>query len=322
MPFPNSITAPIQALTIHALARLRARRSVLRELADHIEDRRDSLVHEQGLPPGEAYAAAVRAFGNPRAVATQLERIRNQGSWLDVALGAIPSLIVSFLFATHRWYEREWIIGAALLAMVISSLGVFLFSGRAWVYSWLSYALFPVLLVGVVSLATTGYAAWSVLEGSHVARDPASWVLSIGLGLAGVGVMITLLVWLSKKDWIHGMLVVLPITLLAVALLVFDQGAYDTITQAGTHNAILFGAFAFVVAATIRMGDRLLKIGVLATALPLAFLIISNGMDISIRIAVTVLVSLPALLLIIAPLVVSIHDAEADERFEPDAQRQ
>ncbi len=318
MPSPSSISTPIQALTSQILVRIRSRRNVLRELADHIEDHSTSL-REKGLDPTIANEQAVRAFGDPHAVAAQVERIRNQGSWLDASIAATPSLIVMLLFASHRWYELEWIIGTAVVALAVATLGVYRFGKQAWVFCWLGYAIFPVLFISIVSLGTTAHAAWSVMEGDYMARDPLSWVLGIGLGGAGIGTVTALLVWLSRKDWIHGILVVLPITLLSIALLAFDRGFYATIEQADAQNAALFGAFAVVVAAAIRMSDRLLKIGLLAASLPLGFLIASSGINTSLRIAIIALLTIPALLLISAPLVVTSRQPESDEGIGLDA---
>ena len=318
MPSPSSISTPIHALTSHVLTRIRSRRSVLRELADHIEDHSSSL-EARGLDPEEARAQAVRAFGDADVVAAQLERIRNQGSWPDVVMSTIPSLLAAFLFATHRWLELEWIMGAGAAALAVSALGVYRFGRRAWVFCWLGYALFPVLLISMISLGTTAHAAWSVLGGGYEARDPLSWALGIGLGVAGIGVMGALMVWLSHKDWIHAMLVVLPMAMLSVAILAFDRGVYASITQAEAQNTALFVAFAVVIAAAVRLTDRLIKIGLLAASLPLGFLIISGGMNLELRVIVTAALSLPALLLIIAPYVVTSREAGADERIEHGA---
>ena len=318
MPSPSSISTPIHALTSQVLTRIRSRRSVLRELSDHIEDH-SSTLRERGLDPMQARAQAIRAFGDTRTVAAQLERIRNQGSWPDMALSAFPSLFVAFLFATNRWLDIEWVVGTAIVAIAISALGVYRFGRRAWVFSWLGYALFPVLLISMVSLGTTVLAAWSVLGGGYEARDPLSWVLGIGLGIAGLVVIGALMAWLSRKDWIHGILVVLPMALLSVAILAFDRGVYTTIEQVQAQNAVLFGAFAIVVAAAVRMTDRLFKVGLLAASLPLGFLLISGGIDMSFRVIVTAALSLPALLLIIAPYVVTLREPDTDERLEQSA---
>ena len=318
MPSPSSISSPIHALTSQVLTKIRSRRSVLRELADHIEDH-SSTLRERGVEPTEARAQAVRAFGDARTVAAQVERIRNQGSWPDVAMSAFPSLFVAILFVSNLWLELEWVVGTAAVAMIVSALGVYRFGRRAWVFSWLGYTLFPILLISMVSLGSTAHAAWSVLSGGYEARDPLSWILGIGLGVAGLGVMGALLVWLSRKDWIHAVLVVLPMALLSVAILAFDRGVYTTIEQAQAQNAVLFGAFAIVVAAAVRMTDRLFKIGLLAASLPLGFLLISGSIDIGLRIIVTAALLIPALLLIIAPYVVTLREPDTDQRLEHSA---
>ena len=315
MPSPSSIATPIHALTSQVLTRIRSRRSVLRELADHIQDH-SSTLEERGLTPEEARAQAVRAFGDPRVVARQLERIRDQGGWPDVVMSTVPSLAVAFLFLTNRWLALEWIAGATAIAMLVSAIGVYQFGRRAWVFAWLGYALFPVLLISMVSLGTTAHAAWTVLSGGYEARDPLSWVLGISLGVAGIGVIGALMAWLSRKDWIHAMLVVLPMVMLSIAILAFDRGVYTSIGQAGAQITALFVAFALVVAAAVRITDRLLKIGLLAVSLPLGFLMISGGMSVDLRIIVALVLTLPALLLTIAPIVVTVREPGAEEPYK------
>ena len=314
LPTPTSISAPLQALRSHLHIRRRARPGVLRELADHIEDRSNYLIREQGLSQTEANSEAIRAFGDPRAVAFQLERIHNQGAWKDAGLGALPNLLVGLLFAAHLWYELEWIVAAAGLAVVVSVIGV-LMNRPVWVYQWIGYAVFPVLLISMVSLGTTAYSAWSVIAGGYAPTDPLSWILGAGLGLAGIGVLIALGVWLGKRDWTHSALVVLPLALLAIALLAFDRGAYVDLQQADAQTALLFVVVAVAVGVAIRLGDRLLKMGVLAASLPVGFLFTSGAMDFNLRIIVAAVLSLPALLLILAPLLVSRDEAEDYEVY-------
>lgn len=314
MPTPISITAPLQALRSRLHVRRRARPNILRELADHIEDRSNYLIREQGLSQTEANAEAIRAFGDPQAVASQVQRARNQGRWRDVGLAALPNLLVGLLFATHRWYELEWIVAAVSLAIIVSVVGVLM--GRPiWVYQWIGYAVFPVLLISMVSLGTTAYSAWSVATGNYAPTDPLSWILGTGLGLAGIGVLIALGTWLSKRDLAHSALVVLPLALLAIALLAFDRGEYVRLEQAGAQTALLFLVVALAVGLAIRLSDRLLKIGVMAAALPVGFLFTSSAMDLNLRILVAAVLSLPALLLVLAPLLVSEDEAEDYEIY-------
>ena len=107
----------------------------------------------------------------------------------------------------------------------------------------------------------------------------------------------------------------MPLALLAIALLAFDRGEYVRLEQAGAQTALLFLVVALAVGLSIRLSDRLLKIGVIAAALPVGFLFTSSAMDLNLRILVAAALSLPALLLVLAPLFVSEDEAEDYEIY-------
>ena len=245
---------------------------------------------------------AVRNFGNPQTIATELTAIHNQGTWTDTVLSAAPHLLIAGLFASHRWLIPEWLLAAFIVVIGVSIVG-WLMHRPSWIYSWLGYAMFPFLLVGTLSIATLAYAAWSVIALSASPTDPWVWLLGIGIGFTGVVFSAYLLVWVGKRDWVSGAFLVLPLPLLALSLLAFDRGTF----AADMDGAILFGFASFAVAVVVRVSDRLVKIALLGATLPIGFLLITQSVTVEVRFAVALLSSLPALLALFVPLVRGTH---------------
>jgi hypothetical protein len=289
-------------------------------LSDHLEDRANELV-AKGLSPEDATAEAVRAFGNAEEIASELSLIHNQGAWRDAALSALPHLIAAALFAFHHWLDPLWLAGAFALIAAMTAIGWR--RGRPlWMYSWLGYALFPFLLAGTLSVATVGHAVWTILTEGYSPTNPVSWALGIGLGVLGITLISYLLIWVSQRDWTHAALLVLPIPFLAVSLLAFDRGTYTRLEEADTQTAVLFAFVAFAVAIVVRLGDRLLKIGIIAASLPIGFLLSSNALEADLRFLMAALLSLPALLLVLAPLVLSLGAATHDDMLSTQRKRE
>ena len=298
---PLSVSTFLASLRNHVQTGAETRRVVLRELSDHLEDRTVELM-DRGLPQQEAIDEAMRSFGNPRTIGAELSTIHNQGTLADAALSAAPHLMIASLFATHRWLSPEWLFGAFIVVIGFSVAG-WLMHRAAWVYSWLGYAIFPLVLVGTVSIATLAYSAWSVVARGASPTDPWVWLLGIAVGVSSVILSAYLLVWVGKRDWVSGALLMLPVPLLSLALLAFDQGTF----AADRDGAILFGFAAFSVAVVVRVSDRLVKIGLLGATLPIGFLLIAQSIAVEVRFAVALLASLPALLAVFVLVVRRSH---------------
>ncbi|MBI4236076.1 MAG: hypothetical protein HY688_01800 [Chloroflexi bacterium] len=306
-----SLVPYLDTLRAHLRLGTSARTGIVRELATHLEDSTQELM-DNGLSREEAATEAARRFGNPRTIAAALSLVHNQGTWPEVALSALPHLLVALLFATHRWLQLEWLGLAVVLAAGVSAVGWI--RGRPqWVYAWLGYALFPFLLAGAVSMVTLGQAAWSIVARGYTPTSPLSWAIGLGLSFLGVVLGCYLLVWISRRDWLHASLLVLPIPALSVSLLALDRGTYAHLEQADVQTALLFVLVAGVVAMAVRVGDRLLKAAFLAVSLPLGFLLISGALDADPRVTLAVVLSLPALLLVLSPLLFSLGMPEGSD---------
>lgn len=301
---PAQFDSHLEALRARLRTGSAAREDVLRELSDHLEDRTVELEAQHGLSHEEARIEAARVFGDAQEIASDLSFVHNQGSWREVFFSALPHLLTALLFASHRWLEPELLIAAFTLALGVSGVG-WRHGKPIWMYPWLGYALFPFLLAGTISVATLGNAIWSIVTQGYTPTNPLSWGLGIGLGVLGIALISYLLIWTGRRDWVHAALFVLPIPFLAVSLLAFDRGTYTGLEETATQTAILFVFVAFAVGIVVRVGDRLLKIGLIAASLPIGFLLSSSAMEPDIRIALVILLSLAAALLVAAPFLMS-----------------
>ena len=302
----------LSALRGHLKTGAAARSNVLRELADHLEDRTDELV-KSGLTREEAKTEAARRFGDPWTIGAELSVVHNQGTWIAAALTAAPHLLVAGLFASHRWLELQLLVPALLFATVVSIAG-WRKHLPTWVYPWLGYLLFPLLLAGTVSAVTLGHAVWSIIARGYTPTDPWGWALGGFVGTIGLAFSAYLLVWASRRDWVQATLLVLPIPVLAAALFVYERGAVSSLAEADNQAALLLVFVAAVSAIVIRLVDRLIKIALIATALPIGFLLTTGALDPSLRASLALVLSLPALLLLIAPVIASAAGAIAPWR--------
>ncbi len=281
------------------------RSSVLRELSNHLEDHTSELMRQRGLSREEASTEALRTFGDLKEIASDLSFVHNQGTWRETALSALPHLVVALLFASHQWLEPVWLGAALLLTGSMSALGWRM--GRPiWMYPWLGYTIFPFLLAGTVSIATMGYGIWAIVAHGYTPTNPMSWVLGMGLGVVGITLISYLLIWVSHRDWTHAALLVLPIPFLSVALLAFDRGTYTRLEEADIQTGLLFMFVALAVGVVVRLGDRTMKISLIGASLPIGFLLSSGALETELRALIAMLLSLPALLLVLAPYLLSL----------------
>ena len=288
------------------------RSSILGELADHLEDRTDELM-KRGFTREEAWAEASRRFGDPEAIGTELTLVHNQGTWIVAGLTAAPHLLAAALFASHRWLELQLLVPALVLMAAVSALGWWR-RLPTWVYPWIGYLLFPFLLAGTVSTVTLGYAVWSIIAHGGSPTDPWIWAFGGFLGIAGVALSGYLLIWVSRRDWVQASLLVLPVPALAVALFAYGRGEFPTLAQADSQAAVLMIFVAAVSAIVIRLADRLLKITLITAALPIGFLLTTQALEPGTRLLLAFVLSLPALLLVLAPNVVSAASTVAARR--------
>ena len=125
-------------------------KELLSELYTHLEDRIEEL-QESGRSREEAARKAAAEFGSVKRVARELSEVHSTSNWPQALMAALPHVVFSLLFAFHQWSNIIW-----LVVILISVFGVVIYGwqhGRpTWFFTWLGYALVPLLVVGLVVL--------------------------------------------------------------------------------------------------------------------------------------------------------------------------
>lgn len=184
----------------------RARRSLLREAADHLEDATDALV-EAGLEPDDAARRAVRDFGDVDEVAPAFQETlavassRRTAALLLVALGCQPFLWdngLSLSSSNHLDGPDTWPFAALDLAIELTG---------------------GVLLAGaVLAIALTGVGRRWVRHERVVARLTAGLGLGAAVAISGLCVTMTAVSGAPPAFWcLLTVLLLAPMTTVAAS---------------------------------------------------------------------------------------------------------
>lgn len=230
-------------------------KEVLDELKSHFEESIEELT-ERGLSEEEAVQACLDRMGSPKLVAKQIYEAYSQGSWVQVLLVSMPHVLFGGLFALNWWHHIGWVSAMLVLVLAITVYGWW--HGRpAWIFSWLSYCLLPVLAVGIMLLYLPR--GWSFLA-IPVYLIMASWWL------------FRIIVQATRRDWLFGSLVLLPLPIvIGWYLAVFPGGKFTAASLPRVHAfapwiGLSFIALAATMAAFVRIRQRWLRVCLLATS--------------------------------------------------------
>jgi hypothetical protein len=253
-----------------------AEREILCELYTHFEDRAEEL-EAGGLSEEEAAATAAREFGSLTAVVGELQELYSGSTWPQALLAALPHVFFSLLFALHQWSSVGW-----LTVIVLSVVGVVVHGWRhgrpTWFFTWLGYALIPLLAVGLVIMD-------QALSRGALAAAWWLWVATTAY-FGAVGVLFAVIMaQILKRDWLLGSLTILPF--LAVIGWFLTAQWRDRLLQNGGGGlqglelwiALSLLTLAGIVILLTRLRKRWLKVAVLLVAglVVLMLMAVSSG---------------------------------------------
>lgn len=224
-------------------------KEVIRELEAHVEDSCQEM-RNAGLPEREALEKCLRVLGPAKDVARQFYEAHNQGTWRQALLAALPHLFFAAMFAL------KWLIGITwwpIMLLVILGIGLYGWGhGKpAWLFPWLSYALFPVVAAGVSLLYLPTAWAWVTLA---LYIPLVLWLFSF------------ITIKFIRRDWLYSALALLPACAFTGWYLAADQSTrfqnleisflYDFAPWTG----LTFLVMAVSVALFIRLRRRWLRV--------------------------------------------------------------
>jgi len=228
---------------------------VMSELRAHIEDRVEELT-ETGLTEEEALETCLGQMGNTKLIARQIYEAYSQGSWKQVLLASMPHLLFGLLFVLNWWHYPGWlsIVLAFILVTTVYGWG----RGKpTWLFPWLGYTLLPVLAAGILLLyIPTGW-SWLALA---VYFPLALWWL------------FHIIVQTTRRDWLLATLMLLPLPIITGWFLAISPSG--KISEYSLQRLYLFAPWiglsflilAVTIAAFIRLRQRWLRVGLLATS--------------------------------------------------------
>jgi hypothetical protein len=227
-------------------------REVISELETHIEDSLQELT-ESGLSQEEAIKTCLGQMGSAKSVARQIYETYSQGSWQQVLLASMPHLLFGLLFVLNWWQYIGWL--TVVLSLILGTTIYGWWHGKpAWVFSWLGYSLLPVLAVGLLLIYLPK--GWSLLA------LPVYFLLALWW-------LIFIIIQSTRRDWLFGSLMLLPIPIIIGWFLAISPGARFTeyslqrVYYFAPWIGLSFMALALTIGAFIRLRQRWLRIGLL-----------------------------------------------------------
>jgi hypothetical protein len=284
-------------------------KEILSELYTHFEDRVEDL-QESGFTEEEATRIASQEFGSSKKVAEELHDVHSISDWPQAIMAALPHVLFGLLFAFRQWTNAFW-----LSIIVLSVFGVVAYGWKhnkpTWFFTWLGYALTPLLVVGLLLLDKALGAG--VLSSSWWLWASVVVYFSIVTAICAI-----ILAYTWRRDWLLGSLSVLPF-LAVIGWVLTDRWSGGLIAGEGfLHGlepwiALSFLALAGIVIIFTRLKKRWLRVGVLLVAGLVVLTMMTSASGRSVDIANLVFLVIIALTIILGPALVDRRLAPRDQ---------
>ena len=286
----------------------REEREIALELQGHLEDNAAEL-KAQGIDQDTAQALAMQRMGNPAEVARKMYGVHSPALWRDIALATIPHFLLAALFALRLWSHYF------LVALVL--IGITLVTWRnwragnpsKWSYSWLGYTLAAPALSWLLALITLGYGGWTLLTTGQLPFNTVFFLLLIGYVPFSMWVVGTVVAKVIRRDWLLASLSALPFPFLTSWLLFlnWEGGLWDVhrqqVQESDTDRALIFLALAITTAAFLKIGPRLVKIGLLTISTAVLVIVTAAALPVGFNALAIILMVVASLAFLLSPAV-------------------
>ena len=279
---------------------------IIQELEAHLEDKAAEL-ETQGIDHDAAVARAVQEMGAPNAVARGMYEVHSPGVWRDVILATIPHFLLASLFALHLW-SHYFLVSLLLIAIAFVTWRNWRAgSPSKWSYSWMGYSLAAPALSWLLSLVTLGYGAWTMLTTGQLPFNVVLFFLLIGYVPFSMWIMANVIFKMVKRDWLLASLTALPFPFLTSWILFLNwQGGLwsehaERMQDSDTARAFIFVAMAVTTAVFLKVGPRLLRIGLLTVSTSILVIITAASLPVSLGALAVILMIVASLAFLLSP---------------------
>ena len=296
---------------LHALARRlhldpAEKDEIIQELEAHLEDKAAEL-ETQGIDHDAAVSRAVQEMGAPNVVARGMYEVHSPGVWRDVILATIPHFLLASLFALHLW-SHYFLVSLLLIAIAFVTWRNWRAgSPSKWSYSWMGYSLAAPALSWLLSLITLGYGAWTLLTTGQLPFNVVLFFLLIGYVPFSMWIMANVIFKMVKRDWLLASLTALPFPFLTSWILFLNwQGGLwsehaERMQDSDTARAFIFVAMAVTTAVFLKVGPRLLRIGLLTVSTSILVIITAASLPVSLGALAVILMIVASLAFLLSP---------------------
>lgn len=302
---------------IHSLARqLRLEpaeeREITLELEDHLEDKAAEF-QSQGMSREDAYNLAIRDMGSGAAVAKGMYEVHSTGLWRDVLLATVPHFLLASLFALHLWSHYFLVavilIGFALVTWKNWRAG----TPSKWSYSWLGYTLAAPILSWLLALITLAYGGWTLVTTGVLPFSVALFFLLIGYVPFSMWILCRVVSKVVRRDWLLASLTALPFPFLTSWVLFLNwQGGLWTdhgerMQDTDTARAFIFLALAVTTAVFLKVGPRVIRIGLLTLATVILVVVTAASLPVSLGMVAVLLMIIASVAFLLSPAMLDSH---------------
>lgn len=279
----------------------RTEEQVIHELQVHLEDKVRDLV-EEGLSSEEAEERAIGELGHPDRLAKEMYSVHSRGSWWEILLATLPHLSLAVLFALHLW-SLTW-VALLLVAITFVALRAWRAGKPKWTYPWLGYATAAPAMSWLLTLVSLGYGGWMYFTTGALPYSLPIFILLLAYIPFSLWVVATVLVKVVRQDWLLAGLTALPFPFLTSWLLFLNwQGGLWAppagLAESDSSRALVFLALAVTTGVFLKVGHRLVKIGLLtvSTVLLVVYTTLASPMSLNVLAAILIAVASVAFLL-------------------------
>jgi hypothetical protein len=180
-------------------------------------------------------------------------------------------------------------------------------SPSKWSYSWMGYSLAAPALSWLLSLTTLGYGAWTLLTTGQLPFNVVLFFLLIGYVPFSMWIMANVIFKMVKRDWLLASLTALPFPFLTSWILFLNwQGGLwsehaERMQDSDTARAFIFVAMAVTTAVFLKVGPRLLRIGLLTVSTSILVIITAASLPVSLGALAVILMIVASLAFLLSP---------------------
>ena len=285
---------------------------IIEELEAHLEDKAAELEAE-GIYRDTALQLAVQEMGAPETVASGMYKVHSPGVWRDVMVATIPHFLLATLFALHLW-SHYFLVSLLLIGIAFVTWRNWRAGNPSkWSYSWMGYTLAAPTLSWLLCLITLAYGGWTLVTTGQLPFNVVLFLLLIGYVPFSMWIVFRVVRKVIRRDWLLASLTALPFPFLTSFVLFLDwQGGLwsdhaERMQSTDTARAFIFLALAVTTAVFLKIGPRLIKIGLLALTTAVLVIITAASLPVSLS-------GLAVLMMIVASVVFLLSPAMLDHR--------